>query len=478
MRHSIWALLVVGACGDNLDDPIEATEVPPIVARCSDAELPALITGLEHVLDSNEVPCGDYVAGAARCFRVTMQQPTDHGEPDTSPVFPQRLFIAHRGCDRPMLVADWGYSQDYFFDDELSVLYRTNTIWIEHRYQGESIPDAADWDWTQLTINNGANDMHRVIDAFKHIYGANWVSTGASKGGITATYHHFYFPHDLDGTVPYVAPASRARVDTTYQTYLESTLPAPCADAVRDVQVAALTTRKPMLLARLTDVAAGWEESTLESTMRSFDWGFWQRYGKAYCNRVPSSASTDDAFWNFYADITGINEFGPRRDEEMSNGALQYEWLTEQGFALQTGAHIADLLEDPWATMSMEESFNEWYGVPLPAYDGSVTHAVRSWVKNHARNVLLIYGQYDPWSGGAFERPESSTSARFFVPGATHGARIADLSIFDRDLALAHATRMFGTAPDLTELPRAAEAASVRTRIIDGRIRDGLTIRP
>ena len=38
------------------------------------------------------------------------------------------------------------------------------------------------------------------------IYGAAWISTGASKGGMTVMYHRRFYPADVDGTVAYVAP--------------------------------------------------------------------------------------------------------------------------------------------------------------------------------------------------------------------------------------------------------------------------------
>jgi hypothetical protein len=115
----------------------------------------------------------------------------------------------------------------------------------------------------------------------------------------------------------------------------------------------------------------------------------------------------------------------------------------------------------------MEDRFAEQFpDVALPVYDGAVTRSTRKWVRDRAENLLLIYGQYDPWSGGAFETPTRPTSARFFVPGATHGAQIADLATADRVEALAHAERMFGRPPMMTEMPRAAEAGARRDAIL------------
>jgi hypothetical protein len=466
MRRALLVLLV--ACGDNIDNTVIDTS-PAIEAVCNENDIDALVAQLPNVVAAVKADCGDFVEGMARCYEVTIQQPVDHAQPD-GPSFKQQLFVTHRGCDRPTVIADWGYSWEYFFDDELSLLFQANSIWVEHRFQGQSVPVGVDWDWTQLTIENGANDMHRVIESFKHLWGANWVSTGASKGGITATYHSYFFADDVDGFVPYVAPASRGRVDANYQAYLDSRLVSTCAQRVRDVQVAALTTRKPMMLGKLA-VALGSPEPApiyLDLMDASFDWAFWQYYGEEYCPRVPTAASTDDAFWNFFAEMSGL--FGPKpaTNEELSDGALSYEWLTEQGFALQIGAHVMPLLTSEYATMTMEDRFLlQFPDVPLPAYDGFVTRASRHWAQHYAENMLLIYGQFDPWSGGALEVPERPTSARFFVPGATHGgASIGALVESERTVALEHAARMFGVQPVLPIMRDAMEAGKRRDAIL------------
>lgn len=453
-------LALTSACGDNVES-VDEMQPEPIVAVCTEVELPAQLATLPHVTKVTERGCGAAVAAPARCFELTIDQPVDHAATDSA-TFSERLYLIHRGCDRPTVVADWGYANNAFFDDELTILFDANALWIEHRYQGESVPAIDAWDWRGLTIENGARDMHRVIESFKHVYGAAWVSTGASKGGITAAYHRFFFPDDVDGSVPYVAPASRDRQDPEYQAYLSRSLPEPCASRVRGAQIAAMTSRKPMMLTRLTAIGAeGYEAEYLDMMTASFDWGFWQAYGIDGCHTVPTDTASDDAFWSFYYRASG---FGPG-DEYMSNGALQYEWLVEQGFALQVGEHVAPLLQSPWATQSMEERFREWFpDVELPAYDGSVTRSVRRWVELRAESMLLIYGEVDPWSGGALPAPSRPSSARYFAPNASHGAQISHLPAAERADALARAEEMFGVPPAMSQMARASQAATDRER--------------
>jgi hypothetical protein len=468
---SIAAACGGGSAGDpdapppTPDAPPPTPDAPPAIA-CNAADPAISLAEIPGVVAVDEVSCGGGLAVAATCFAIEFDQPVQHAAP-SGPHFTQHLLLAHRGCDAPSLVADWGYSSFGFFDDELSVLYETNSLWIEHRFQGDSTPAPADWDWTSLTIENGANDMHAIITGFRRHYGGRWVSTGASKGGITASYHKYFFPDDLDGSVPYVAPASRARVDELYQDYLDTAFPQPCAQRLRDVQTAALTSRRPMMLQRLTPlVGSGFESAYLELYTQSIDWGFWQAYGVSFCSTVPTAAATDDQFWQFWADFTGFSGASPGPGGDMTYGALYYEWLTEQGFARQVNGDVEPLLTEPIALQSMADYFVEGFpGVALPAHDATVTLATRAWVRDTAEDMVLIYGEYDPWSGGAMETPVHATSGRFFVPQATHGAAISALPSIEEDAALALITPMFGRPPSAAK-PAARQAAAARGALI------------
>jgi hypothetical protein len=467
MKLRAFAPLLLIACGTTDEDPPVAPEpdaaVPLVV--CDEQNLVTTLRALPHVISVDEQgDCGMYVMGPARCFKIDFEQPIQHTAPG-GPKLIQQLRLVHRGCDRPTLVADWGYDNDLFFDDELSTLYNTNALWVEHRFQGASVPSDADWDWTALTIKNGAADMHEVVQAFRMHYAQHFVSTGASKGGITATYHHYLYPGDLDGSIPYVAPASRATIDPAYQTYLSGSFFPACAQKLRDAQVAALTTRKSMMKQKLTPSYPGSEQMMLEYMTQSFDWVFWQYYGVQACSYVPSAQTADQAFFDFFYSFSGLaNSFAPAGTaEDRAWSALYYEWLTEQGFALQIGAHVRPYITAP---QTMEQNFREAQpGVALPAYDGTLTQAVRTWAKDSATNLLLIYGQLDPWSGGAMDAPTQPTSARFFVPNATHGAGLMKLPAAERQVALDHATRMLGVPPVMTMAHLAQAAGANRVQI-------------
>ncbi|MCW7990886.1 tripeptidyl aminopeptidase, partial [Streptomyces platensis subsp. clarensis] len=67
-----------------------------------------------------------------------------------------------------------------------------NQVSMEYRYFTPSRPTPTDW--KKLDIRQDANDQHRIFRALHRIYDKNWIDTGGSKGGMTATYYRRFFP--------------------------------------------------------------------------------------------------------------------------------------------------------------------------------------------------------------------------------------------------------------------------------------------
>jgi hypothetical protein len=139
-----------------------------------------------------------------RFFVLTITQPADHRRPSAG-TFQQRLTLLHRGTDRPTVLHTTGYGVPAsIFRAEPTRLIDGNQISVEQRFFTPSRPEPADW--SDLTIWQAATDHHRIVRALASLYPANWISTGASKGGMTSIYHRRFYPADVDGTVAYVAP--------------------------------------------------------------------------------------------------------------------------------------------------------------------------------------------------------------------------------------------------------------------------------
>ncbi len=452
------------ACGDDAS-PDLAPDAPAVtLLTCDETALHTSLAAVPGVSNVTSNPCW----GSAQCIEFDFLQPVQH---DTaSPTFLQHINLIHRGCNAPVVVADWGYDSFGFSESEVSQDNGANAMSVEHRFQGTSVPAPAQWDWTALTVKNAAQDLHAVISTFRRFYRQNWVSTGTSKGGVTALYHRYFFPRDVDGTVAYVAPASRARADDLYQAYMKRVLPTACAQRMRDFQAATLTTRRDMLLGVL---GPAYSVADLENQMIYWDWSFWQYGGIAGCAAIPTAASSDEEFAAYaLADLRNPppSALAPQMRDPRSEGALSYEWLTEQGFAQQVNDAVAPLLTGP--TPSLESYFTADYGdVVLPPYNGTLTAYVRNYALINADHLLLVYGQNDPWSGGAFGEPEDPTSARFFVANGNHGAEIAMLPAPERAHAQALVDEMLGLPPQHALRRAAVRAPSPVFRAIADRER-------
>ena len=469
------------------------TPEPAPPPACDEADVLGSLARLRGVQAVSEISCGKYVRGEARCFSLTFTQRLDHAQGEKAGVFSQSARLIHRGCDRPTTIMDNGYAlRSSAYDLEPSLAFQTNVLDLEHRFQGQSTPKLLADNWRYLSIENAAADMHEVIVGLRDFYRGRLVSTGASKGGITAIYHRFLHPSDLDGTIAYVAPASSAREDKRYQEWMDgASLPKRCRDDLRAFQVAALTNRRAELVAEVARRYPGSPiepEYRLERTIAHHDWGFWQYAGD--CSQVPSPEAGAGAYVAYFNSVLdgeqGVGVPGPAGYTNVP--ALASEWSWQQGYAEQAGAHVMGKLR----TSAVDDAKNErafqasYPKVPLPAYDGSLTASAKDWVRTSAEGVLLVYGELDPWSGGALDAPSKPTSARYFAPGHGHDAQIWHLPKPERAAAMAAAAAMYGATrsrsydeatPGIDVVPREffdlrrVDARAIETKRADARAR-------
>src|ERR1041385_914316 len=172
MRCLLVAAALVVACGDN-------TRPPPGFGAFQ-----AELLKLPGVHDVTRVKT--QTAGYAY-YVLHFEQPVDHDDPH-SPTFLQEVSLLHRDIDAPMIAWTSGY-WDYYQDTpvELTELLSANQISIEHRYFAGSRPDNPDW--SKLTIAQMAADEHAIVTAFRTLYTGAVITSGASKGGVTAVYY-------------------------------------------------------------------------------------------------------------------------------------------------------------------------------------------------------------------------------------------------------------------------------------------------
>jgi hypothetical protein len=447
---SVLALVCLAiGCGSSASNPDGGpADAPGLDAIGPDAfvdgdiaDTLAAIYGMKVIEEPSQVP-------GYRYFTLYYDQPVDHRNPGGQR-FRQQMTLLHRDNNAPMVMVTTGYHN--FYGDyvlELTELLGANQLVLEHRHFGESKPDPIAWE--HLTIKQSADDQHRIIQVLSPLYPAAWLTTGVSKGGMTAVYHRRFYPDDVDGTVPYVAPVSFGAPDSRYLSFFDDVGEGDCAQRFRDFQRDALMRRPALEQMAAAYVAgngetyeiAGSVESAFESGVAGMQWSFWQYMGDAYCAQIPTTSATDAEVFEFLK-IRGI---APSSDQQLLAFQPYYvQTMTQLGFPETSRAHVADLIQYQFAGSYLPE------GVELD-YDPAPMHDISQWVVQNGERLLFIYGQWDPWTAGAFRLGSGSDDSFVLtVPRGTHAAEILDLPTNDRAIALDAIERWTGVTPQVSK---------------------------
>ncbi|MFL6125909.1 S28 family serine protease [Actinophytocola sp.] len=418
--------------------------LPALPAQAAPADIADQLAAIPGMTVSEQPP----PEPGYRFFFLSYRQPVDHTKRN-GPTFQQRLQLLHRDVDRPMVLHTTGYNMpEYYFRSEPTTLVDGNQISVEERFFSPSRPNPEDW--SKLDIWQAATDHHRIVQALKPIYSKKWISTGASKGGMTSVYHRRFYPRDVDGVVAYVAPNDVDNADdSAYDDFFASVGSTPaCEDSLEAIQHEALARRTDMVnryeaLARANgwtfDRVFGTADKAFEMSVLDLAWAFWQYSLETACPTVPPvTASSDDIFafinridgLDFYAD-QGILPYAP----------YFYQAATQLGWAQPKFRYLKDLLHYPnlyVANSSLPPELRS-------KYSSSAMIDVDNWVTNSASQMLFVYGSNDPWSAERFH-PSDRDSHIYTAPGANHGANIARLAPADAAAASATVLRWAGVS--------------------------------
>jgi hypothetical protein len=376
-----------------------------------------------------------------RFFVLAYDQPVDHTAP-SGPRFTQRLTLLHRDYTAPVITYNSGYNLSTRGSrSQITVLTAGNQLSMEHRYFSPSRPDPADW--TKLTIEQAAGDQHRITQALQaRIYRDNkWLTTGASKGGMTSLFHRRFYPDDVDGTVAYVAPIDypedAVHSETNrYFVFLENVGTDPaCRQKLKDFQNLALARRDAMKTrmrgeAQYTILG---EDRALEFAVVELPFIFWQYGAQSRCGSIPGAAATDDQVFAFMDDVSGAASYG---DADLTAFLPYYhQSATQLGYPAGDESYLVGMLHpaEDTALAYIPSS------IPTPAYDNGVAmRDVQTWLAADGERIMLIYGQNDPWTAGAVDLGGATDSYKYIAPSGNHGSSITTLA--DADEAAARTT--------------------------------------
>lgn len=398
--------------------------------------------------------------GNYQYYVLHFTQPVDHNDPSQG-TFQQEVSLLHRSdtAPVPMIVQTSGYF-DYNLDRpvELTAMLAANQVSIEHRYFGQSRPVPTDW--TKLTIAQMAADEHEIITALRGIYHGAFLTTGGSKGGMTAVYHRRFYPDDVEGTVAYVAPLTFGTDDTRYRDFIETLGPASCRQAVRDVAVEMLAHRRNAMLVRAqmqpshtyTRVAIG---PALEAAIVSLEWSFWQYAGIDACGSVPLVTASDDELFAFLDEVSPVSDCDDR-------DLARFDPYIYQSYAELGLPDGGTMYLDPFKQYT-DNDYDGELPTQEPMFNQEAMRDIDDYVEHHGEHLLFIYGEWDPWTAGKFPLGDAVDSEVLIQPQGTHSARIAKLEASDHDLAFAMLKSWTGVLPVMPLVRRSgSEAAGER----------------
>jgi hypothetical protein len=380
----------------------------------------------------------------ARQFEIQFEQPTDHENP-VAGKFNQRLILLHRSEAEPMVLQTSGYNIFSVGEAALTSTFGANQIQVEHRFFADSKPTPLDW--SKLNIKQSADDFHAITVAFKQIYGKAWVNTGASKGGMTSIFHRFFYPDDLNGTVADVAPLSFSTEDDRYVTFIQNVggdKYASCREAFRNLQVDLLENRD-LIVSNLKGNFSqlGSADVAFEHSVQEFPFFFFQ-YGNPDdpdkgCANIPSAGTIEEKL-AFQQSIAAISDYS----DEAINGFMPYYFqsATQLGGPANPTAHLLKLLKYPYS-VDMYTPKDIKY-----TYSNEMMLEVDHWARHEADKVIYVYGELDPWSGGAFPETEMGYDVfKFIVPHGNHGSKFNKLAPDKKSEALVILSQWFGKQP-------------------------------
>jgi len=416
-----------------------AAEQTCIAAAAAIEEKLACIEGL-----SFQDTSGPTTPPGAKIFTMQFTQPTDHGDAAAG-TFAQKLVLLHRSETEPMVLQTSGYAIFAVRQAALTEMFATNQLQVEHRFFAASTP--APLDWSKLNIKQSADDFHRITVALRQIYERPWVNTGASKGGMTSVYHHYYYPDDVAGTVADVAPLSFSTSDERYAAWIDQVggdTYQECREKLRQVQIGLLRNRDDLVptitgaFDFLGSADVAFEHAVIESSFV-----FWQYESPTSatvgCDKIPADGSPAEML----AWLSAVNDVATYGDVDLQKFIPYYFQAAAQlGNPGSSMAHVEALRRHDFTIDQYTPK-----GVAY-TYSNASMHEVDTWVKTAAAHIIFVYGEYDPWSAGAFALADNSDDMhKFWVKGGNHSAKYLGLADEDRARVVAILSRWLGKQP-------------------------------
>jgi hypothetical protein len=421
MIFILLSLFLLVSCND-AEVAVELPDIPENIE-----EFLATIPGATFELLETQEPF-------AASYKVMLEQPIDHNNPEAG-TFQQRIFVSHADRSQPMVLRTDGYTAGRARTSEITRLLGGNQLHVEYRFFGQSAPEVMDWQY--LTIEQAANDHHRIRELFGAYYGGKWVATGHSKGGQSSLYYKTYFPNDVAATVAYVAPLPNAQEDSRIWDFINNVGEEECRQKLRDFQIILLENKAEVIKLLAAEAEEKEEDysmlglgGTIDYAACEYPFAYWQ-YHNTPCDEIPVAGATPAEMLSHLRRVVPFYLY----EEKALKGLLPafYQFVTEIGYYGFERDHIQHLLTDA------PNPTNVTFGPKDTdlSYRPEGVQKVRDFLDSDGNNIIYIYGEVDTWSACAYQPTEATNALYFVLSGVDHGASIAKMTEEDSAKAIA-----------------------------------------
>jgi len=363
-------------------------------------------------------------------YEILIEQYLDHGNPAAGK-FNQRVILSDYNKYSPVIFVTEGYKADYAMKDsyvnELSKILEGNQIVVEHRYFGKSMPDNVNWDY--LTMKNACGDLHRIMKIFKRIYNNQnkWIATGISKGGTNTLAYKAFFPEDMNIWIPYVGPINFGIEDGRHEKFLTKVGTQSCRDKILEFQKNILMNRdsiQPLLDSLIKARKYTYpisNEEVLDYCVLEYSFSFWQ-WGNS-CADIPSDTATfhkkfeylinvSDPDYMSYEGIAPIQSFFVQAAKEMGYYGYDVKPLKPYLKIKDAKGYLAKIFLPDSVSFKFSKKNSTF---------------IQKEIQNNGEHVMMIYGEYDPWTASALKLDNKGTAVKLIIPKANHRTRISNM---------------------------------------------------
>ncbi len=416
MKNLILQLLVAALC--------------IATANAQESDFYQQLAALPGVSDITTLPSRYY----EEKYQLFITQEVDHGNPAAG-TFRQRIIVGFKGLDRPTVMETEGYGAGYAtyasYHEELSELMNANLVFCEHRYFKESTPEPCDWQY--MTVANANADLHHIRQTLGKVFTQKWVSTGISKGGSTCTYYRAAYPDDVDASVAYVAPISRALEDGRHEKFLNKKVGSKDDREKMKAMQLEYMRRKPKIVGMLDTFCTARNyhfnipiDQVYDYEVLELEFSMWQ-WGRSV-NLLPKNYDSDVQWFQFLVDEVDPDYFACPSDYL----PFYYQAMRELGYY----GYDTRRLGKQNRSIPTAENYLKAVMVPADmrnvAFDNTVYKTTCKYLKKNDPTHLFIYGENDPWTSSGVAHwlncKKKSNMKVYVQKDGSHLARIRTLS--------------------------------------------------